>query len=320
MLETSPLGSTWRELETGLARDTAPAPDPTFMKSSSGLGVLPTIVTARVARSMTKNVQYVTRPPRGPALGREEVTGGDRSGVRAQKLPPRRPLRALGCRIDRVPLEKFLDRVRRNDMAEVLERALDSVVAPGQVLARHPDDELCDALHDELPVPAQDRLWRDDRRELVEAPPAESGTAHRKSRSLVVGQPEFPATELRSEDRVLFAEVLEHALLVAVQPTGEDDGQDVEDGGHGARERGGLARPRHERGGLMRSAPILWRLKRTATDRLIPPGNRTRCVSSGAAVLLHPMRIDGTPPVSRLLPRPVSASSRHPVCRSWPST
>src|SRR5688572_19598351 len=194
------------------------------------------------ARGEVDDEERVVRhqPAGGPNLGREEVTGRDRGGVRAQELPPGRPIRAFGCRVDAVLLQDLLDGVRGDDVTEIRERAMDAVVSPGQVLARHPDDELGDALHHELPIglsarerpllrdelsmPAQDRLRRDDRGELAEDPPAERGTAHREPHSLVVGRTKLPATELSSEDSVLLAEVLEDALLVAVQPASEDDG------------------------------------------------------------------------------------------------
>ncbi len=144
-------------------------------------------------------------------------------------------------------------------------------VAPGRVLARHVYGELGDRTHDlavaspatregpllrdEPPVPSQDRLGRDDRGELVEGFSAESDASHREPHAVVVGQSELPAAKLRPEDAVLLVEVVEHPLLVAVQPTGKDDGEGVKDRGHGAGERSGLARPPDERRGPFGSAP-----------------------------------------------------------------
>ncbi len=136
-------------------------------------------------------------------------------------------------------------------MAEVLEGADDAVVAPGRVFARHSDDVHGDALHDELavgvlarerpllgdelPVPAEDRLRRDDRRELVEHAPAEWDAADGEPDAIVIIQAELAPAERRFEDAVLLAEVLEDALLVAAEPAGEEDGEDLDDRGHGAR-------------------------------------------------------------------------------------
>ncbi len=104
-------------------------------------------------------------------------------------------------------------------------------------------------LRDEVSAPAADRLRRDDRVELVEALPAEGDTAHGDSYAIVVGEPETPLAELRPKDAVVFEQVFEDALLVAVKPTGEDDGEGVGDWGHAAGERSGLVRPPGERQG-----------------------------------------------------------------------
>lgn len=150
-------------------------------------------------------------------------------------------------------LQDLLDRVRRDDVAEALECALHPVVAPGWVLARHADDELGDALHyepsvglpgrerpllrDQSSVPPEDRLRRDDGCELVEQLPAESDAANGESDAVVIVESELPFAQLGSEDAVLLAEVVEDALLVAVQPAREEDGKDVNELRHRAGER-----------------------------------------------------------------------------------
>jgi hypothetical protein len=105
-----------------------------FMKSSSGWGVLSTMVTARVARLMTKEVQVLVRHP-------DAEFGDARHHEPAIRLPTRqRP-----------------------------------------------------TLRDELPVPAQDRVGRDDRGGLVKESAAEDGTSHRQPYSLVGPPHQLPS-------------------------------------------------------------------------------------------------------------------------------
>lgn len=85
-------------------------------------------------------------------------------------------------------------------------------------------------------MPSQDRLRRDDRRKLIQKSTAEGHPAHGEPAAVGVGQPESPAAKLAFEDAVLLEKVVENALLVAVEPAGEDDGENVEHGRHGARE------------------------------------------------------------------------------------
>jgi hypothetical protein len=76
------------------------------------------------------------------------------------------------------------DRRSTHAMPNILEGALDSGVAPRRILLRHPDDEPADLRQDaatsrtcsvrpfprdELPMPAQNRLRRDDRGNLTQA-------------------------------------------------------------------------------------------------------------------------------------------------------
>src|SRR5439155_9792830 len=102
----------------------------------------------------------------------------------AERLPRGRPLwdgwQAVG-------LEDPRDRRATDPMAHVHQRALDPCVAPGGILFRHPDDQPFDFREnaatsrtrrvrpfprDELPMPAQNGVGRDDRRDRTEAPMA----------------------------------------------------------------------------------------------------------------------------------------------------
>ena len=96
-------------------------------------------------------------------------------------------------------------------------------MSPGRVLRRHPDDELFHVdgdsrtpgpaarravvlAGDQLAVPAQDRVGRDQAREL-----AQPATTHRpaldgQSSPLVIGEPQAPPADLLAEDAVLLAQ------------------------------------------------------------------------------------------------------------------
>lgn len=88
-------------------------------------------------------------------------------------------------------------------------------------------------------MPAQDRLRHDDRRETVEELAAEGDAAHGKPTAIVEGQPQPAAAELRLQNTVLLAKVVEHALPVAVQPSGKQDGEGANERRHEMRERDG---------------------------------------------------------------------------------
>ncbi len=58
---------------------------------------------------------------------------------------------------------------------------------------------------------------------------------HGQSASLIIGQPESPATELLLENSVLLSEIFDDCVLLAADPTGERCHKDLpglEDGGH----------------------------------------------------------------------------------------
>ena len=92
-------------------------------------------------------------------------------------------------------------------------------------------------------MPAHDRFRRHDARELIQDAAAKGYAATGWTDSVGVGQVEPVSAKLSLQDPVLFLKVLEHALLLAVEPAGEDDREDLEDGGHGAGDGGDLTEP-----------------------------------------------------------------------------
>src|SRR5262245_32360987 len=97
-------------------------------------------------------------------------------------------------------------------MPEVLQRTSDSRIPPGRILLCHPHDQSPDLredartarsarrvrplARDELAMPAQDRIGRDNRRNLAQHTPAQMLPAPRETAPLVVGYPQSSATKL----------------------------------------------------------------------------------------------------------------------------
>src|SRR5215467_10694361 len=147
-------------------------------------------------------------------------------------------------------LEDRLDRVAGDFVAEALQRAADSRVAPSRVLVRHADHEGGDlrlgagATGDSLPragvfrgdepaIPTEDRVRGDDARDVPKATPTERLSLHRQAAPLVVSEPETTATALRAQDAVLLAQVVDDRLLLTVDPAREQKEEEGERGRHG---------------------------------------------------------------------------------------
>ena len=141
---------------------------------------------------------------RTPDLDGEEIGGSEDIPVGLEKLTPRRSLASLWGRVDAVLFQDVGDRSPSNSMADVLERALDSCVAPARVLSRHSDRQLRDRLHDsgatwgapfvspllrdELPMPTKNSVGSDERSDFAERPPTDGLSPNGKSSALGVGQ------------------------------------------------------------------------------------------------------------------------------------
>jgi len=72
-----------------------------------------------------------------PDLNRKEIRGGHHAPVRLQERRPRGAFLSLWRGFYAMPFQDILDRVRRNDVTEIGECALDSVIAPRDILPRH---------------------------------------------------------------------------------------------------------------------------------------------------------------------------------------
>jgi len=74
---------------------------------------------------------------------------------------------------------------------------------------------------DKLPMPAQQRVRRDDRRKLAQRLTAQSIGPRGKFPPVVIGEPEAPPTDLLPQDPILFDQVRQYLPLSPVQPAGD---------------------------------------------------------------------------------------------------
>ena len=119
-------------------------------------------------------------------------------------------------------------------MSELFQFALNAAVAPAVVFTSHADNQVADGLSqarpahppghvgplpgDQTAVPAHQRIGGDERGDRVERPSPEALGLRRQATTLIVSQPELPATKLLFEDPVLLDQVADHVLLVPVHP------------------------------------------------------------------------------------------------------
>ena len=119
-------------------------------------------------------------------------------------------------------------------MPELSQFALNAAVAPAVVLTSHPDNQVADGLPqarpahppghvgplpgDQTAMPAHQRIGGDERGDGVERPSPEEPGLRRQSTTLIVSQPELPATKLLFEDPVLLDQVGDNVLLMPMHP------------------------------------------------------------------------------------------------------
>jgi len=146
-------------------------------------------------------------------------------------------------------------------VAEVAKSVAKLCVAPAGVFLGHPDNQIGDILvsfraprptllravvllRHEPPIPSEDGVRRDDPGDLAEHLAAQQLALHGKAPALFVGQARPTATKLLSEDAVLFEQVVDGLLLLAVDPAGEHQQEEVENGGNGRSAHDGNVRHR----------------------------------------------------------------------------
>ena len=111
-----------------------------------------------------------------------------------------------------VPFQDILDRVRCDDMTEIGESTLYSVVTPGGILPRHAEYQIGDLLRDarstrslpgidpllrdELTVPGEQRIGCHQRLQFIKSPAPQQFGLHGESHPLFVGEPKSLPSEL----------------------------------------------------------------------------------------------------------------------------
>jgi hypothetical protein len=68
-------------------------------------------------------------------------------------------------------------------------------------------------------MPAEQRVRRDDRREVMQGRPADSVGAHSESPAVIVSKPQASLTELPPQQAILFNQIGERLPFPAIQPT-----------------------------------------------------------------------------------------------------
>ena len=138
--------------------------------------------------------------------------------------------RKLGSRVDPVVVQDPLHRGPSDLVAEVRERPADPCVTPLWILDRHPDHErgnfasrhrpastaagaavVC--LGDQSPVPAENRVKRDDAGDLHQDSPSEFLAAHGASTALGIGPAKRPRAQVLPEDPILLPEIRDQIVL-----------------------------------------------------------------------------------------------------------
>ena len=123
-------------------------------------------------------------------------------------------------------------------MAHILERALNSCVAPSGIFFRHPHHQAAylgeDTVsvvalvrvrslpHDELPMPPQDRVRCDDAPDLTQDLPAQPMPTDRQPASIVIGELEPLATQLASKDPIFLHQIRDRLAFLAIHPASHD--------------------------------------------------------------------------------------------------
>ena len=85
------------------------------------------------------------------------------------------------------------------------------------------------------PVPAENRVRRDDAGDLRQNPPAECLASHRESTALGVVQAKWTWAKVLPEDPILLPEIIDHVFLVAVHPASGREYEDAQSVGHSLR-------------------------------------------------------------------------------------
>ena len=111
-------------------------------------------------------------------------------------------------------------------------------------------------LGDQTPVPAENRVRRDDAYHLTQEPPAECLAAHREATALGVGQAKRSRTKMLPEDAILLPEIVDAIFLVSIHPPSHGQHEEVQSVGHGRRLHGSDTAVTHVVSGIHSPRPF----------------------------------------------------------------
>ena len=198
-------------------------------------------ITSARPRSVSR---HVGRPRRRNHDGRATRTGGL---VKADRL---------GGGLRRHPSEGAVGRLDQRDPSRrVVNARLRQ--GPGDDHTRSvPTGTAIVLLGDQTPVPAENRVRRDDACHLTQDPPAECLAAHRESPTLAVGQTKRSRTKMLPEDAILLPEIVDTIFLVASHPASQGQYEEMQSVGHGRRLHGSDTAVTHVVSGIHSPRPF----------------------------------------------------------------
>ena len=79
-------------------------------------------------------------------------------------------------------------------------------------------------------MPPQDRVRRDDARDLTQDPPTQPIPTDRQPASIVIGELEPLSTQLASEDPIFFQQIRDRLAFLAIHPASQDGQHNLESG------------------------------------------------------------------------------------------
>ena len=175
-----------------------------------------------------------SRCPRGDRVGREpegDVASPHEGSVVLGPVPD-----AIRCRVLRMHSRLHIEimtrrRSRWSTCRPLLAHRAESA-HQRHVTSRHrPASTAAGAavvcLGDRSPVPAENRVRRDDAGDLHPDAPSELLAAHGKSTALGIGQAKRPRAQVLPEDPILLPEIRDQIVLVAVHPASERENEEL---------------------------------------------------------------------------------------------
>ena len=209
-----------------------------------GCGGIPAMVTGRDCSAVTKKTRYRWSPAsvststvnRSQAVRpsqcacRNVFQGMRRLRSGAGSIPWSCRIRCTVVRAISWPRFESAPRIRVYPHWGILDRHPDH--ERGHVTSRHrPASTAAGAavvcLGDQSPVPAENRVRRDDAGDLHQDAPSEFLAANGESTALGIGQAKRPRAQVLPEDPILLPEIRDQIVLVAVHPASERENEEL---------------------------------------------------------------------------------------------